>query len=311
MKKLLWVLWVACILLSFTGCKTETSSNELPYTAYLASSDNSGLVQVYLDLEERSTEEQVFALLSILKTGYDGAKQTIPKNIEATSVVINEKNAVLTFNEAYLELQPIEEIILRSSVVRTLTALEDIDTVEFYIGSVPYTDVNGKVIGAMKSEDVILAFDELSKQPVTKVVTLYFASKEDTVLVPVDVEMTVNSNEQFEQSVLNLLIKGPDDENLFGTIPEGTQVKSVYTNEGVCYVDFNEAFATNHLGGSTGEMLTIYSIVNTLTNLPNINKVQFLIEGEIREEYKGHYQFNIPFQKDLDLVQKQKDDTGE
>jgi len=45
----------------------------------------------------------------------------------------------------------------------------------------------------------------------------------------------------------------------------------------------SKEFVENHIGGSTAELMTINSIVASLTELPGIDKVQFLIEGNVRE----------------------------
>lgn len=57
-------------------------------------------------------------------------------------------------------------------------------------------------------------------------------------------------------------------------------------------------FVVKHTGGSVGEWFTIYSIVNSLTELDNIKKVQFLIEGEKQQDFKGHMDFSKPFEAD-------------
>ena len=51
------------------------------------------------------------------------------------------------------------------------------------------------------------------------------------------------------------------------------------------------------------EKMTIYSIVNSLTELKEIDKVQFLIEGEKVKEFKGNFRFNNAFQEPLQLYQ--------
>jgi germination protein M len=95
---------------------------------------------------------------------------------------------------------------------------------------------------------------------------------------------------------LEQLIAGPKEEDHYATIPPETKIMDVTTtSDGVCYVNLSQEFVTKHSGGSTGELLTIYSIVNSLSEMENVEKVQFLIEGEKVEAFKGHVDFSTPF----------------
>ena len=53
-------------------------------------------------------------------------------------------------------------------------------------------------------------------------------------------------------------------------------------------------------------MLTIYSVVNSLTELPHIDKVQFLIEGQKVEVFK-HMIFNEPFVRDDEIIKNNEE----
>lgn len=294
------------ITIGVVGCKSETTqtNNEYANTVYLANSDMNGLVAIEVDLEGNSLESKIESIIKILKLGNQQGKSSIPAMINVVSVKLDEKNAVLSFDDTYTKMAPVEEILCRSSIVKSITELDGIDSVEFYIGSVPYQNADGTVLGSMGPDDVVLDFTQKQIQKVTKNVTFYFADQAGEFLVPVEYEVSLNSDEQIEKTILNLLIQGPEDKTLVRTIPEETKVKNVYINEGVCYVDLSEEFITKHMGGSTAEMLTIYSIVNTLTDLDNINKVQFLIEGSKRPEFKGHLEFDGLFQRNFDLMKK-------
>lgn len=304
LKKAIFVVVLILIAVGIVASQSRFQDDDIStQTVYLANNNMNGLIPIKVSIEDTSLKGKISGILNTLKEGATGAKATVPKSIEFKSVEIDGTKATISLSENYSTMSSIEEIICRSSIVKSLTVLEEIDTVEFYVGSVPYMNANGKVIGAMKEDDVVVDFsDDLDNHK--KTITLYFSDSEGMYLVPVEKEVELNSEAQIEKLVLDLLIAGPEDEALKRTIPEGTKVKNVYTNEGVCYVDFNEDFVTKHPGGSTGETMTIYSIVNTLTELNKINKVQFLIEGTVRDEYKGHIDFNALFQANLDLIKK-------
>lgn len=93
------------------------------------------------------------------------------------------------------------------------------------------------------------------------------------------------------------LIKGPKT-NLTASIPIGTKLLGINIKDDVAYVDFSKEFITNHSGGSAGELMTLYSIVNSLTEFDTIKSVQILIEGQ-----KGKTLGNILLDKPLERRQ--------
>jgi len=96
------------------------------------------------------------------------------------------------------------------------------------------------------------------------------------------------------------LIEGPLS-NLAPSIPEGTQLLDISILNGVCYVDFSQAFIDNHISGSSNDLMTVYSIVNTLTEFNTIDKVQFLIEGKTGATF-GNIVFNEALVRRQDLI---------
>jgi len=92
------------------------------------------------------------------------------------------------------------------------------------------------------------------------------------------------------KQILQELVTGPRREDAVRTIPPGTRVLSVFFDEtGAAYVDFSNELLTGHPGGSTGELFTIRSVVRTLaSNFPDLEGVQFLVEGEEIETIAGH-----------------------
>lgn len=287
-----------------TNC--ENYDNE--FTVYLANADMNGLVPVIIDLEGTKTETKIKNILDVLKQGVEieGTMASLPKEVEIKEIKVNSDNAVINFSSEYTNQINIAEVLLgRSSIVKSLIGLESVATVEFYVEGIPLKSVSGAILGKMGEDDIILNLQSSVEQKDITLLTLYFSNEDGTYLVPVEYSIALNPDEQLERTVLKLLIEGPaDDDNLMRTIPVETKIKNISTNEGICTVDLSKDFVTSHGGGSTGETLTIYSIVNSLTELPNISKVKFLIEGEVKEQYKGHFMFNVLFEKNYDVLEK-------
>lgn len=132
-------------------------------------------------------------------------------------------------------------------------------------------------------------------------VTLYFSDSQAAKLIPEEREVAVNEG-SLPEAAVNELIKGPQNPELSKTIPDGTELISVVVKDGIAQVDFSNEFQANHWGGSAGETITIYSVVNTLTKLDGIEEVQFLIEGEKIESLAGHLDLTMPVASDETMI---------
>ncbi len=96
------------------------------------------------------------------------------------------------------------------------------------------------------------------------------------------------------------LIDGPKGD-FSPSIPAGTRLLNIYIQNGICFVDFSKEFITNHSGGSSGELMTLYSITNTLTEYPTIKGVQILIEGKSGSTL-GNILLDRPLRRNISLI---------
>lgn len=149
---------------------------------------------------------------------------------------------------------------------------------------------------------------DVNKNPqpsaVTKEVALYFSDKEAESLVAEKrtVQVAADELQQVAKAVVNELIAGPHDTGLSKTIPPEARLLSVNIKDKTAIVDFSAELKTKHWGGSSGETMTIMSIVNSLTELPGIEKVQFLIEGQKQETLVGHWDLTNPISRDQKII---------
>ena len=139
-------------------------------------------------------------------------------------------------------------------------------------------------------------------QPGTKTINLYFPNQEELVLKAEKREIAKGDLTKEIQESVEGLIKGPQW-NLTSSIPDGTRFLGVEIKEGVAFLNFSKEISENHPGGSSAELQTIYSIINTITlNFPDIKKVQLLIEGKKVNTLAGHIDISFPLSQDKDLI---------
>ena len=90
-----------------------------------------------------------------------------------------------------------------------------------------------------------------------------------------------------EKELMNLLIKGPQSSNLKKLIPEGTVVHNITINNSCAEINVSNEFL--NYGDEKNKLKIINSIVNTLTNLKEINSIKFLINGEVNNNLSEVY----------------------
>ncbi len=138
----------------------------------------------------------------------------------------------------------------------------------------------------------------------TRKIVLFFLSEADTLLHPEEREITASSSvvRQAKEAVEEL-IKG-SKRGYISPFPPETKLRELYlTRDGVAYVDFSEEIVEKHLSGSSAEISTIFSVVNSLAyNFDAIEKVFILIEGQERETLGGHINLSRPFLPLYDLI---------
>ncbi len=127
------------------------------------------------------------------------------------------------------------------------------------------------------------------------VINLYFLNPDTLEITPearqIDSRELLNNPYEL---LINLLIEGPKNEKLLKLIPENTKLNNAKIENGILYIDFSEDFIKEQKLGKAQEELILKSIVNTVTELTEINKVAFLIDGE---ENKGFPDRELMFDK--------------
>jgi spore germination protein GerM len=139
-----------------------------------------------------------------------------------------------------------------------------------------------------------------------KVVTLFFSEEEGEYLVGEkrEIPKTGRVEEEAKETVVEL-IKGPKGK-LIRALPPQTRLLTLQMDQnGVAKVNFDQTLSKEHPGGSSAEMLTLYSVVNSLTlNFPEIKRVQILIDGKAVESIAGHISLRQPVPYNPNMVKK-------
>ncbi len=146
----------------------------------------------------------------------------------------------------------------------------------------------------------------VSPQPTEEQVeiTLYFSDDQAMFLKP-EKRTVEKGGKPLAELLIEQLIAGPRTEGLHRTIPEEAKLISVEIVDGVAFVNFSREMQTKHWGGSTGERMTSQSVAHTLAQLPEVEKVQFLIEGKKEEAIWGHGYTGEPIAPEAEIISEE------
>jgi spore germination protein GerM len=143
-----------------------------------------------------------------------------------------------------------------------------------------------------------------TQQQQTSVAHLYFADKDNLFLIA---ERRVLRHPEgptnFSRKIVEALINGPSG-GYTRTIPRKTILRAIYiTEDGICYVDVSAEIKDYHPGGVQSELLTLYSLVNSLIlNIPEIKAVKILIDGHESMTLAGHIDVQEPVKANMLLI---------
>ena len=304
MKKMLCVFLSIVVILSLCSCN-HNNKNLIEYETelFFAASGKTGIasekVKVYVETLDKIYEAVVNKLLE--GPSSQNLVRIIPEGTKLLSAKFSEGILTLDFSEEIYSKEESENILIRTSIISTMSAMKEIKGVQLTVEGEYMTDSDGEIIGILGNEDIV--YDTEPETEEKKYIKLYFSDLKSEKLIAEAREISVSQKETMEMRVLKELLKGPVNPKLMKTIPSETKILSVETKEGICFVNFSQEFRTRHTGGSASEMMTVYSVVNSLTELDGIDKVQFLIEGQKKDVFI-HLIFNEPFSRDQELIQK-------
>lgn len=87
-------------------------------------------------------------------------------------------------------------------------------------------------------------------------------------------------------AVARALEVGPESRDLQAVQPEGFQVKSVWLEEDVCYVNLSSS-QLEDLPEDADLSVTLRALAMSLCSLDTVTEVRFLVDGDFAEEYGG------------------------
>lgn len=155
------------------------------------------------------------------------------------------------------------------------------------------------VVSSSSSSSTSSSFQSGSKAQLVNI-KVYYPDENATGLVAV--EKSIKDTDNKYQAAVEALMAGTEKKGLANVFPKKAKLLQVTVSGKVAKVDFSRELQKNFVGGSTGEEMLVGSVVNTLTEFPEIQKVQILVDGQEVETLSGHMDLSQPLPRMTELL---------
>lgn len=303
MRKWLWILLLAVPLL-MAGCRKQQQVDESGYRIWYINQDETCLKYENKELQSKNEEGLLREMMEVMQETPtdDELKPVIPEDVTLLDFDFEHNQLYLDFSPEYKKMPKVYEVLCRAAIVRTMGQIDGVEYVDFQVNGEPLTDLEGKEIGLMNEDQFIENAGEEINAYKTADLTLYFANKAGDKLVGQRVAMEYNSNISLEKLIVEQLIAGPPFEGAYPTIPSETKLLNISIKDKICYVNLDEGFLGT--GYNVIESIPVYSIVNSLIENTDAQKVQISINGESNRMFRESINFDTIFEKNEGLIEQ-------
>lgn len=305
------VLLLAAQAAAFSGCTRGAAHNDPErFMVYFTNQYADDIIFKEHEIKGAPQMEQVDLLQRLLDYMFTQNEEDTkfyvvkPETVLLQGMIVKDGIVTLDFNNAYLNMTNVREIIFRASVVLTLIQVSGVTGVAFTVDEAPITTSSGDSVGIMTKDtfvNVLLTEEGMLKQETD--LTIYFADEAGEKLVPVDYRFTIdNSNTSMEEYIMNRILEGPVNTQTKRTVAKDLTVSSIVTTDHICYVNFSKNFLNQEQPVS--DEIMVYSIVNSLCRLTYVHSVQFMVEGDTNVLLHGTMDLSSPMIRDSSYIQQ-------
>lgn len=302
---LLFIMILFSVMLISCKKKEAKPLAENEYFIYYINTSIDTLVESrYTSLHERNEVEALVdeLMAQFLKVPDDlEALGALPDKVTFKGFDIDGNILYLNFDTNYQGMDVTREVLARAALAKTLTQIDSIEYISIRSGDQPLVNALGENVGLITSNNFINSVSNINSFEKASLL-LYFSDESGTKLVTESRDVFYDLNTSMERLIVDELMKGPSISGLKATIPGDTKVVSVTMNEGICYVNFDEGFL-NALP-DVQDSITIYSIVDSLSELPGVSRVQILINGKSDKKYNT-VSLGISVERNLDYLKEE------
>lgn len=307
------ILALALLTLWLGGCRKEEPPVSLPEeNQYIVYYVNTGMTKM-IPVEYHAGSDNPLDLIrelyqQLVNVPVDlDAKSPVSSRTELLRFQWDSNVLYLYFDTNYTLMSSSQEILCRAALTKTLTQIREVEFLNIYSGEQPLMDTSGNPVGMMAAGDFMDNISDVNAFEKSEL-TLYFADETGQYLVEETREVIHSINTSMERLIVEQLLAGPQKAGCQATIPPETKLLNISVTDNVCYLNFDAAFLNNSLVGK--EEIPIYSIVNSLTQLTTVNRVQFSVNGSPDILFRDTISLDTLFEQNMDYLMENQGQTG-
>ena len=303
----------ACLLLVLAtavflaGCHKDNATitpGEGEIVIYYSNASCSRLISKIYTPQHEQTVELARELYAKMQEGsYEDTIPAVAADITISDISLSGNTMSIALQGPWDTMRAPNRMLFLAAVTRTLTQLKDVDGILFTMNGEALTDESGNMMGVLRSASFVDNAVDNPEDYREAVIALYFANEAMDGLVKVERTVVYRSSSSMERIVVEQLLRGPEDSGAKASLPNTASLLSINVRDGVCYVNFDSKFITEVLGSY--DYVPVYSVVNSLTELPNVDKVQISINGSSETGFQRDIlSFAIPFTRNMKYVEE-------
>lgn len=284
MKRLVCLILIVALL---TGCSSiELGRQDTGVQFYYRGADSDYFSPNGAMGAERRTlredQKSIDGLMELYLRGPVDPELTcpFPKGMHLLRTEVTPREITLVFDDDLAALSGISLRLACACIARTVSEYGGYQTVNIRTATL---SLDGEEEITVHTDALVLE-DRSAGQP-NALVRLYFADAQSRFLIEEQRSAPFDKDLSLPDYILHGLIEGPQSENLRPTIPKGTVLLDVSVVDRVCLVYFSAEFLQNRPRNELDERMTVFSVVNSLTQLEDVDSVEILVEGSS----VGHY----------------------
>lgn len=303
---------VACLLLMITAVLVLSAcraGNQVPgsmaayYRIYYLNSTMTALSSQEYGTDTVIGDQVIDELMEQFLTAPNDAENQVALSSNVNYLGYRQESNILYlyFDAGYsnrANMNPSREILCRAALTKTMTQIDGIDYISIYVGDQPLLNHEGQPVGIMSAGDFIESISDVNTFERSQL-KLFFADESGQRLIVEEREVVHSINTSMERLIVDELIKGPQSEGRYATLPTDVKLLNVSVNENVCYINFDTSFMNNI--PDVKEYIPIYSMVNSLCELSTVTRVQITVNGSSDVMFRDAMSLDTQFERNLEI----------
>lgn len=301
MKRFVGILLSIALTLSLSGCGGNASEPEQPGHFYYYRPDPLyGASDAVITPEVRELAD--FPDLDAMVNAYVAGpvsrelESPFPRDITVSGWEHTGSVFSIDFSEEFAMLSGLDLTIACACVTQTFLELTGAEQVVITAGDAL---LDGEAAVTMSGGNLSLLDDSFSR--LTYSYTVYYTDPERRYLVGHAISVNPADRENLESYLIEQLFHPPEGAGFRAPLPTGVRLLGVQVEDGLCTVNFSGEFESRSSAIPLNQRLALLSVVNTLTQLEHIDRVEFAVEGDLLLHY-GLLSIPEPLQRNENAI---------